>query len=425
MDITNLFRASVKTARLRDPTLPPLDKQRILGKSTSTTPKSEFAQKTLNIRHQITQLKNLLLENRAAYMRFGYHLKSASQMSDTERDIIDAESENILTICTQFIGDLREECNRMTVTSKQCHLHRDSVLEVLSDYLRSVHRIYQQQKEYRVRHELDTYRLLKLESNKKLIPVLPARDKADLPDVPSSTTSDDEDNGRNGASIDDVDDDDFARVENDDHNDVDNDSDDNNKPLLSTNHSSLRRHQRPKHKHDNNAEDKRCIRFASMSSPDRPERHNHKQRQQPYRSTFDEDYGTNRFELDADEISADDIQMYESENHLLYNEFKGLSHEVEQIEKNVVDIAKLQDIFTEKVSVIILSMLCLETKLNCLFRFILPTGHHARIGHCSHCQYGRECHRKRQGRQRTDQTGDPTECRSSCVHSVLPVGHVV
>lgn len=33
----------------------------------------------------------------------------------------------------------------------------------------------------------------------------------------------------------------------------------------------------------------------------------------------------------------------------LYNELKGLSEEVEQIEKNVVDIAYLQDIFTEKV----------------------------------------------------------------------------
>lgn len=352
MDITNLFKASVKTARLRDPTLPPLDKQRILGKS-STVPKSEFAQKTLNIRHQITQLKNLLLENRSAYMRFGYHLKSASQMSDAERDIIDAESENILTICTQFIGDLREECQRISVTSKQCHLHRDAVLEVLSDYLRSVYRIYQQQKEYRVRHELDTYRLLKLESNKKLIPVLPAKDKAR---VASGSCDDDDDDGDGGTIDAGVCDDDSPAEDRSVEDDAE-PSVDNKKPLLSANGDSLRRPQqsRKHNDNDNNGDDKRSIKSVSVSSrPERQERsHNNRKPRQPYRSndsTFDEDYGTNRFELDADEISADDMQMYESENHQLYNEFKGLSDEVEQIEKNVVDIAKLQDIFTEKVS---------------------------------------------------------------------------
>ena len=49
------------------------------------------------------------------------------------------------------------------------------------------------------------------------------------------------------------------------------------------------------------------------------------------------------------ELSPEDIQMYESENVQLYHELQGLSEEVEQIEKNVVDIARLQEIFTEKV----------------------------------------------------------------------------
>lgn len=41
--------------------------------------------------------------------------------------------------------------------------------------------------------------------------------------------------------------------------------------------------------------------------------------------------------------------MFESESNQLYKELKGLADEVEQIEKNVVDIARLQEIFTEKV----------------------------------------------------------------------------
>lgn len=303
MDITSLFKASLKTARLRNSALPAPDKNRILKRAA---PKSEFTQKTLDIRHQITQLKNLLLENRSAYMRFGYHLKSAVQMSDTERDIIDEESEKILAICTQFIGDLRTESGRCTPVSKQAIQHRDAVLELLAEYLRAVYRIYQQQKEYRVRHELDTYKLLKLESNRKLIPVIPGRDRSTHADVAEHSESD-------------------VSMSNGSRNDSD--SDDGEDERIGG-PGNVKPSTLP----------------AQKDVPDEPQN-----RLTSYRS-FDEDYGSNRFELDAEEMSADDIQVFESENVQLYNEFKGLSDEVEQIEKNVVDIAKLQDIFTEKVS---------------------------------------------------------------------------
>lgn len=324
MDITSIFKASVKTARLRNSSLPAPDKNRILH--TSKQRKCEFTLKTLDIRHQISQLRNLLLENRAAYMRFGQHLKSARQMSDAERDIIDSESENILTICTQFIGDLRSDASGIkSAINTQDRQHREAVLELLAEYLRAVCRIYQQQKEYRVRHELDTYRLLKLESNKKLIPVLPGRDRTAVA-LPDSSDADEEDSENhsqysnsssrksNGAL-------DLAGV-NSDH-------DDDTSVENSTDERKLAR-RRPDTASRNPA--------ASAAST-------------AYRS-FDDDYGNataQRFELDATAISADDIQMFESENHQLYQEFKGLSDEVELIERNVTDIAKLQDIFTEKV----------------------------------------------------------------------------
>lgn len=50
------------------------------------------------------------------------------------------------------------------------------------------------------------------------------------------------------------------------------------------------------------------------------------------------------------ELSPEEIQMFELENKQLLSELKGLSEEVAQIEKNVTEIAKLQDLFTEKVS---------------------------------------------------------------------------
>lgn len=58
-----------------------------------------------------------------------------------------------------------------------------------------------------------------------------------------------------------------------------------------------------------------------------------------------------------DKFNSDDIQMLESENVLLLNNLKGLSEEVEQIEKNVFGIAKLQEIFTEKVYIIEYSLI--------------------------------------------------------------------
>lgn len=48
-----------------------------------------------------------------------------------------------------------------------------------------------------------------------------------------------------------------------------------------------------------------------------------------------------------DQPSAEEIQMFESENELLFNDLSSLSEEVRQIEKKVVYIAELQEQFTE------------------------------------------------------------------------------
>jgi syntaxin 18 len=76
MDITQLFKACVKSARLQNKSIPALDKNRILKKS----PKDEFGQRTRDIKNQISQLRNFLIENRAAYMQFACHLKRSAQV---------------------------------------------------------------------------------------------------------------------------------------------------------------------------------------------------------------------------------------------------------------------------------------------------------------------------------------------------------
>lgn len=51
----------------------------------------------------------------------------------------------------------------------------------------------------------------------------------------------------------------------------------------------------------------------------------------------------------AEELSAEDMQMFEQENEHLYNELNSISDEVKQMESKVVHIAELQELFTEKV----------------------------------------------------------------------------
>lgn len=272
MDITQLFKASIKTIRLRNKSIPPADKNRILKKASKT----DFTIKTLDICQQISQLKNLLIENRSAYMRFGCHLKSSTQMTDEERDIIDSESEKIIGICTQFLNDLKFEVRKKVCTKQEAE-HMQNVLELLSSYLKTVFNIYNEQKAYRIQYELESYKLLKLESNKKLIPVIPPRERV------------------------------AARLE----------------------------YNEPKDEMDD---------FGMDVDSER----NELDRKKRNRIDLDDDIAS-RHALEQDEISAEDIQMFESENVQLYKELKGLSDEVEQIEKNVVDIARLQEIFTEKV----------------------------------------------------------------------------
>lgn len=300
MDLTPLFKASVKTVRLRNKSITLPDKSRIL----KLKPRDEFMIKANDVRFQVTQLRDLLIENRAAYMRFGYHLKTFAQMSDEERDIIDQESEKIITICNQYLTDLKAECLKAKsgAMKRQLLEHKLGVLEILSDYLKAVFRIHNEQKASRVQHELDTYKLLKLESNKKLIPVMAPheRDKSSRSFTKYLQSNDMRDHSSDQEnSVDDVDDDDDGNV----------------------------------HRY---ADKKRSAMRTSNGTTQSD-------------IAIDEDQA-NKYALEEEHLNADDIQMFESENVQLLNDLKGLSDEVEQIEKNVVGIARLQEIFTEKVN---------------------------------------------------------------------------
>uniref|UniRef100_A0A0K8TS75 Syntaxin-18 n=1 Tax=Tabanus bromius TaxID=304241 RepID=A0A0K8TS75_TABBR len=274
MDVTPIFKACVMTVRLRNKSLPVPNKNRILQKKE----KDEFSKSARDIFYQITCLKKLLLENRAAYMKFAYHLKNSAQMTDDQRDLIDSESEKIVEISTQYINSLRGEYKKKNL-KKQLSDHIENVLDMLLNYVKAVQNIHLEQKRYRMQHELETYKLLKLESDKKKVPVRPVGEPKKKTEI--------------GSSVENVDDPETQ----------------------------------------DNVEDSRIEKKTS-----------------PQRVAIDEDIQKTQMSYEENELTSEDIQVFESENIQLYHELQGLSEEVEQIEKNVVDIAKLQDLFTEKVS---------------------------------------------------------------------------
>lgn len=275
MDITQLFKACVKTMRLKNKSILPKTENTSntisTSKNSNANGKTNFAQKSKGICFQITQLRDFLIENRAAYIKFACHLKRFAQMSDEERDIIDRESENIIKMCKDMIAELKTEIAQHKF-NKQESAHVDSMVELLEEYLGSVNKIFTDQKQYRMLRDIESYKLLKLESDKKRIPVTP---KTAVDDIKYSETED----------------------------------------LFNASSDGLRH------------------RKAPISS----------------RLSLDDEIASNQPIYNDEELSKDDIQMFESENVQLFNELKGLSEEVEQIEKNVVDIAKLQEIFSEKV----------------------------------------------------------------------------
>lgn len=207
-------------------------------------------------------------------------------MTNEERDLIDNESEKIINICTQFICELKMDFNSRECP-KQYKQHADGVFELLANYLKIVYNIFNDQKNYRIRRDLETYKFLKLDSEKRK-----DEDKIHFHDDMNLREK-----------LGETDDDEEIVPNKDSKHKVYSDS--------------------PKKSSDELALNQSIEDDANSSRQQEIERHG---------------------------LSAEDLQMLEIENKQMLNEYQGLSEEVQQIEKHVTDIARLQELFTEKVA---------------------------------------------------------------------------
>ncbi|NP_001239087.2 syntaxin-18 [Gallus gallus] len=270
VDITLLFKASVKTVKTRNKALGVAagDSARDeLLKRSSARSRSDFTGRAREVISNIGKLKDFLLQHRKDYINAYSHIMSEyGRMTDTERDQIDQDAQIFMRTCADAIHQLRTEAHK-DVQSAQVKEHRTAVLDFIEDYLKRVCKLYSEQRAIRVKRVIDKKRLSKLEPEQ----------------------------------------------------------------------SHVTRSALSPEKFSQNSLDE---------SEEKPSAEENKDRNLPDAQSNLGLWGDGKGE---DELSPEEIQMFEQENQRLVGEMNNLFDEVRQIEGKVVEISRLQEIFTEKV----------------------------------------------------------------------------
>nr|XP_023841348.1 syntaxin-18 [Salvelinus alpinus] len=271
VDITLLFKASVKTVKTRNKAIGvgfDLPKDEIFKKSR---PKHGFSLKAKEVISNITKLKDFLLQHRKDYVNAGSLISSdLTRMTDNERDQIDQDAQIFMRTCSEAIKQLRSEAEKQVIPT-QIREHRVAVLDLIEKYLRGVCKLYSEQRAIRVKRVVDKKRLSRLE-----------------PEHHHSR----------------------AAVE--------------------------RSSPAEQHSEEKTAKEESSSSGGGERSVTEVPENNV--------SLWEE--GQGRVE---DELSPEEMQMFEQENQRLVSEMSNLVDEVRQIEGKVVEISRLQEIFAEKV----------------------------------------------------------------------------
>uniref|UniRef100_A0A3B4VMC8 Syntaxin-18 n=1 Tax=Seriola dumerili TaxID=41447 RepID=A0A3B4VMC8_SERDU len=159
VDITLLFKASVKTVKTRNKAIGigfDSTKDEIFKRSR---PKSGFSPKAKEVITNITKLKDFLLQHRKDYVSAGSLISSdLTRMTDSERDQIDQDAQIFMRTCSEAIKQLRNEAEKK-VTSAQIKEHRGAVLDLIEMYLKGVCKLYSEQRAIRVKRMVDKKRI--------------------------------------------------------------------------------------------------------------------------------------------------------------------------------------------------------------------------------------------------------------------------
>uniref|UniRef100_A0AAX7ULK2 Syntaxin-18 n=1 Tax=Astatotilapia calliptera TaxID=8154 RepID=A0AAX7ULK2_ASTCA len=162
VDITLLFKASVKTVKTRNKAIGigfDSTKDEIFKRSR---PKSGFSPRAKEVITNITKLKDFLLQHRKDYVSAGSLISSdLSRMTDNDRDQIDQDAQIFMRTCSEAIKQLRNEAEKQVI-SAQIKEHRGAVLDLIETYLKGVCKLYSEQRAIRVKRmfEQENQRLI-------------------------------------------------------------------------------------------------------------------------------------------------------------------------------------------------------------------------------------------------------------------------
>uniref|UniRef100_A0A2R8ZYF7 Syntaxin-18 n=1 Tax=Pan paniscus TaxID=9597 RepID=A0A2R8ZYF7_PANPA len=245
VDITLLFRASVKTVKTQNKELGVAVGGRVDGSRDelfrrSPWPKGNFSSRAREMISHTGKLRDFLLEHRKDYINaYSHTMSEYGRITDTERDQIDQDVQIFMRTCSEAIQQLRTEAHK-EIHSQQVKEHRTTVLDFTEDYLKKSNKMQRQE----------------------------------------------------------------------------------NPHLLRKFHSVLQKTE------ENPATEEHPEKILTET--------------QPELGTWGDGKG-------EDELSPEEIQMFEQENQRLIGEMNSLFDEVRQIKGRVVEISRLQEIFTEKV----------------------------------------------------------------------------
>jgi len=137
--------------------IPGKDKSRILGGNVHS-----FTKKSSNIVQTIKSLADLLKEHKVAYVQ--NHAVSCREMSESERDQVDAGADHIARQCKELITKFKNDIGKedFNASAKE---HYNSVANGLEHYLKGVISIHSEMRAVRVSKQIKQKKLSRLEVN--------------------------------------------------------------------------------------------------------------------------------------------------------------------------------------------------------------------------------------------------------------------
>lgn len=385
MDRTHIFKAEAMTLKLRQRggrsedrsdfrAFQPRNRQN-LNDEEETRLRLEFSAEAKEVCERMTALRAFLVETRYAYMHLCDNLRARIQiMSDEQRNLIDRESEKLFTFYSHQLIRMRAKWLGNEPPRTQRHIHIANILDMLVIYHRSVHNILLQQKQFRAMYDMETYRLVRLGSESEYttirIPDMSLDIGMNIQDTIARST------GRPSVFHSSEEDTEYEMNENESDSEYRNvyyipsrpyhdfkpDSiSDFDTESSNSDDSEEEQQMDESEKNNENEENPASVLRQRRHVSEAPSEDNsiprgkRLSRESHYKSKFfySDDEDDEEEDLSRNprrQLNQEKLQMMENENAQLYNEMQGLTEEVEVIERNVADIANLQDVFTEKVS---------------------------------------------------------------------------